>query len=265
MSPLSFSAVTLRCTSAAALRPPPRGRFFSCWKTPSDPPASPAGPRQQPAKISPVSTAGASGTPHAHTHTKHARRTCGHTLQVPRGSYTHTTSLEMIHETMALPCAAGLALPARRALPVSSPAAGRRPSARGGRLGHPAPQPQRSLTGGTARSQRAAGPGRPRWAGPAAAPRRWSRRRRSPPSSPLLPDSPAGHPRGRGGAPPAAPGRYAGASGAPQPSVHVKVKAKLRLWGEGCLRSIEREGFPHFPTPSKVSRHTIQVNSHHHQ
>lgn len=86
-----------------------------------------------------------------------------------------------------------------------------------------------------------------------------------PPELPAPAGLASGTPRGRGGAPPAAPGRYAGASGAPQPSVHVKVKAKLRLWGEGCLRSIEREGFPHFPTPSKVFRHTIQVNSHHHQ
>lgn len=54
--------------------------------------------------------------------------------------------------------------------PVSSPAAGRRPSERGGRLGHPAPQPQRSLTGGTAGSQRAAGPGRGDWAEPGAPP-----------------------------------------------------------------------------------------------
>lgn len=68
-------------------------------------------------------------------------------------------------------CSAGLPLPAGRARPGSSPAAGRRPSERGGRLGHPAPQPQRSLTGGTAGSQRAAGPGRRDWAGPAAAPR----------------------------------------------------------------------------------------------
>lgn len=54
--------------------------------------------------------------------------------------------------------------------PVSSPAAGRRPSERGGRLGHPAPQPQRSLTGGTASSQRAAGLGRGDWAEPGAPP-----------------------------------------------------------------------------------------------
>lgn len=53
---------------------------------------------------------------------------------------------------------------------VSSPAAGRRPSERGGRLGHPAPQPQRSLTGGTAGSQRAAGLGRGDWAEPGAPP-----------------------------------------------------------------------------------------------
>lgn len=163
---------------------------------------------------------------------------------------------------MALPCAAGLALPAGRARPVSSPAAGRRPSARGGRLGHPAPQPQRSLTGGTARSQRAAGPSRPHWAGPAAAPRG---RRRSPPRSPLPPDFPAGDP--------GACAELSGAEGVPGASwtaaaerdtkeilrtVHSKVKAKLRHGVEGCLRSIEREGLPHFPTHPRVSRHNGQ-------
>lgn len=186
---------------------------------------------------------------------------------------THTTSLEMIHETMALR-AAGLALPAGRARPVSSPAAGRRPSERGGRLGHPAPQPQRSLTGGAAGSQRAAGPGGGDWAGPAAAPRRAGRcgrrgRLRRPPQRET--PGPTESFRVRGGRTGEGGGCASGA-GVPSPrcgvgrgrgrcwttaakrdtkqtlpAAHIEVRAKLRHGGEGLPACLGREGSPSTP------------------